>query len=504
MDMEKPRNTPIDLSRSEFQKLGHALVDQIAEFFDTLPNRPLTAGKNPTQIRELIGTGPLPENGQSPQEFLGRTAEILFDNSLFNAHPLFLGYITSPAAPLGALGDFLAAAVNPNCGAWPLAPVATEIERQSIRWLADLIGYDTACGGILVSGGNMANFVGFLVGRRVKAGWDIATHGMRHPEAKTLRVYVSAETHTWVQKAADMFGLGTDAVRWVPVADDLKMDITALRARIESDIAAGDRPFLVVGTAGSVSTGVIDPLLEIAALCREFDLWFHADGAYGAFAAAAPDVTPAELREGLALADSIALDPHKWLYSPLEVGGVLVKDAEAMRQTFSYHPDYYEFDGIGGESALSFVDYGPQNSRGFRALKVWLGLKQVGRSGCERMIADDIALARRLYDLAEARSDFEARTMNLSIATFRYVPEGLDASRRGAETYLNELNAEVLTRLQAGGEAFVSNAVLDGTYLLRACVVNFRTTTVDIDRLPDIIARVGREVDGELRPEGLR
>lgn len=504
IDPKQPRQTPIDLSRKEFQKLGHELVDQIAEFFESLPEKPLTRGKTPTQIRELIGTGSLPENGQKPEEFLPGTAEILFDNSLFNAHPLFMGYITSPAAPLGALGDFLASALNPNCGAWTLAPVATEIERQSLRWIAELIGYKTDCGGILVSGGNMANFVGFLVGRKMKAGWDIAKTGMRDPAAKTLRAYVSTETHIWVQKAADMFGLGGDSVRWIPVDENLKMDMRALREQIEADSAAGDKPFLVVGTAGSVGTGVVDPLPEIAAICKEFDLWFHADGAYGAFAAAAPELSSSELREGLALADSIALDPHKWLYSPLEVGCALVKNPEALRQTFSYHPDYYKFDEIGGEFPLSFVDYGPQNSRGFRALKVWLALKQVGRSGYERMISDDITLARRLFDLVDAHSEFESYTMHLSIATFRFVPRGFDSKQEGAESYLNDLNSELLSRLQSGGEAFVSNAVLDGVYLLRACIVNFRTTAADVDRLPEIIARVGRDVDSELRPETLR
>jgi glutamate/tyrosine decarboxylase-like PLP-dependent enzyme len=496
MAQDPQAKQPIDLTREQFRELGHELVDRIAEFFEALPRRPLTRGLTPTQVRALIGSGSLPEHGEDPRVFLGKSAEILVENSLFNAHPLFLGYITSPAAPLGVLGDFLASALNPNCGAWVLAPVATEIERQSIRWMAELIGYETECGGILVSGGNMANFVGFLVGRSAKAPWA-AKAGLR--SGKVLRAYVAKTAHTWVHKAADMYGHGSDSVRWIDIDAQSRIDVRALRRQIEADRAAGDQPFLVVGSAGTVAIGAVDPLPELAALCREFGLWFHVDGAYGAFAAAARTGAPPELRQGLSLADSIAMDPHKWLYAPLEAGCTLVRDPELMRRAFSYHPDYYKFDEIGGEFPLSYVDYGPQNSRGFRALKVWLALKQVGRVGYEQMIERDMQLARRLYELVEAHPEFEARTQHLSIATFRYVPKGFDLKRADAQATLNRLNETLLTQVQRGGEAFLSNAVVDGDYLLRACIVNFRTTEADIDRLPEILARAGCEVAAQLR-----
>ena len=205
-----------------------------------------------------------------------------------------------------------------------------------------------------------------------------------------LVIYASAETHTWIQKAADLFGLGTDAIRWIAVDEHQRMKTAELRRQIDADRARGEQPFLVVGTAGSVSTGAVDPLPEIAAICRDAGLWFHVDGAYGAFAAAVPEA-PEDLR-ALAQADSVAVDPHKWLYAPLEAGCALVRRPEDLRNAFSYHPPYYHF----GEATLNFVDYGPQNSRGFRALKVWLALQLVGRSGYVESISEDMRLSRKL------------------------------------------------------------------------------------------------------------
>ena len=247
---------------------------------------------------------------------------------------------------------------------------------------------------------------------------------------------------------------------------------------------------MVIGTAGSVSTGAVDPLEEIASICRETGAWFHVDGAYGAFAAAVPDA-PNELAN-LGLADSVAVDPHKWLYTPLEAGCTLVRDPEALRAAFAYHPPYYHF----GQEAVSYVDYGPQNSRGFRALKVWLSLKQVGRAGYQQMIGDDIRLSRRLHAAVEAHPELEAITQALSINTFRYVPPELEgtAGEEATEAKLNELNQALLARSQRSGEAFVSNAVIRDRYVLRACIVNFNTTAEDVDALPEIVVRSGRAV----------
>jgi aromatic-L-amino-acid/L-tryptophan decarboxylase len=489
------RRAPLAMDAAEFRALGHQLVDQVAALLESIPRRPVTRGESPSAVRDALGlNGPLPDAGTAAGPLLERTAELLFEHSLFNAHPRFFGYITAPPAPIGVLGELLAAAVNPNVGAWTLAPAATEIEAQTVRWIAALIGYPTDCGGLLVSGGNMANLVCFFAARAAKAGWDVRERGVAGGRA--LRVYASLEAHTWMQKAADLGGLGTASIRWIPTDARLRMDVGALWRQMDEDADAGDVPCMVVGTAGSVSTGAIDPLPEIAALCRERGVWFHVDGAYGGFAAAAPEA-PGDLL-ALRVADSVAVDPHKWLYAPLEAGCALVRDPEALRAAFAYHPPYYHWN----ERATNYVDYGPQNSRGFRALKVWLALRHAGAAAYRRMIGDDIRLAQAMAAAVEAHPDLELAMQELSVTTFRFVPRALRAKIGDAnvEAHLDALNRELLDRLQRGGELFVSNALVSGRYLLRACVVNFHTTRADVEAVPEIVARTGRAIDAEMRP----
>ena len=489
------------MDAATFRALGHDLVDRLADLLASIPQRPVTRDQSPSAVRSALELdGPLPETGTSAATLLAEIAPRLFDHSLFNGHPRFFGYITAPPAPIGVLGDLLASALNANVGAWRLSPAATELEVQTVRWIAQLIGYPEACGGLLVSGGNQANIVCLLAARAAGAGWDVRARGLAAADRRSLVAYASAETHTWIQKAADIAGLGTDAIRWIRTDGHLRMDVAALTAEIDRDVAAGHTPFLVVGTGGTVSTGAVDPLPELAALCRARGIWFHVDGAYGGFAAAVPEA-PDALR-GLRLADSVAVDPHKWLYAPLEAGCVLVRDAERLRTAFAYHPPYYHF----AEQATNFVDFGPQNSRGFRALKVWLALRQAGAEGYRRMIADDIRLSRRLADAVAASGELELLTQDLSITTFRFVPAALRARAAEPEVvpYLDALNEAVLDAIQRGGQAFVSNAVIHGRYALRACIVNFHTDEADVDAVPPIAIAHGRRLDGERRPAALR
>ena len=492
----KNRAAPLAMSSKEFRELAAQLIDRIADFLDSLPQRPVTRAESPAVVREaLAAQRTLPERGADPAQLLHHAADLLFDHSLFNGHPRFWGYITSSAAPIGALGELLAAAVNPNVGAWLLSPMASEIEGQTIRWIAEMLSYPVDCGGLFVSGGNMANLVCFLAARQAKATSDVRTKGM---DGTRMRVYCSKETHTWIQKAADIAGMGTDAIRWIPVDDEMRVNLTALKEQILKDSEAGDRPALVVGNAGSVSTGAIDPLPEMAALCREFGLWFHVDGAYGGLAAVLPDAPDAFA--GLREADSVAVDPHKWLYAPLEAGCALVRDPEKLRAAFAYHPVYYHF----GVEATNYFDLGPQNSRGFRALKVWLALQEVGREGYERMISDDIHLARALFERISQYAELDALTQSLSITTFRFVPTDLNSGDEKAANYLDELNLELLTRLQSSGEAYLSNAVVHGKFALRACIVNFRTSLADIEALLPIVVRIGTALDLEMRSHSLQ
>jgi aromatic-L-amino-acid/L-tryptophan decarboxylase len=479
----------------EFRALGHELVDRIAEFLGSLRDRPVASGQDPGAVRARLGGGRLPERGTSPGALLDEAARLVFENSVLPGHPRFLAYVVGSGAPIGALADLLAGAVNQNVGAWHLAPMATEIEAQTVRWIAELLGFPDGSGGILTSGGNMANFVGFLAARRAKIPWDARTVGVAPPAAPALRLYTTAETHTWIHKAADLFGLGTDAIRRVATDADLRMDTADLERLVQEDRAAGRLPFLVVASGGTVSTGAVDPLPRVAEIARRERLWLHVDGAYGGFAAGVPGA-PEDLG-GLALADSIAIDPHKWLYAPLEAGCALMRDPKILPATFEYRPPYYPAEK--DDDLIDYHSYGPQNSRGFRALKVWLGLRLAGREGHHAMIAEDMALARRLSEAAGRHPELEAGTLGLSITTFRYVPADMAAPAGRDEAYLDRLNAAVLERLQTGGEVFLSNAVVHGRFLLRSCIVNFRTSAADVDAVPEIVVRAGRELDREMR-----
>ncbi|MCZ6673624.1 MAG: aminotransferase class V-fold PLP-dependent enzyme [Verrucomicrobia bacterium] len=410
------------MSAYDFRKIGHKLVDEIAGFLESLPERKVTESQSVAEIQNVLGNASLPQEGMDSAQLLKETTDLLVDHSLFNGHPRFWGYVTSSAAPIGILGDFLASAVNQNVGAWQLSPIASEIEAQTIRWIAEFIGYNTDCGGLMVSGGNMANFVGFLAGRKSKTPWDVRKEGLQNRDEQ-VRVYCSDATHTWVHKAADLFGLGTDAIRWIPSDIDQHMDVAKLEEQIETDIKLGFIPLLVAASAGTVATGAVDPINAIADLCENYQLWLHVDGAYGAMAAALPEAH--EDLKAIHRADSVALDPHKWLYSPIEAGCTLVRNAQDLPDTFSFQPDYYQFDIEGDQPPTNYYELGLQNTRGFRALKVWLAFRQVGSSAFVETIRQDIQLAQAMYDAFAAHEELEAFTCHLSITTFRYVPQYL-------------------------------------------------------------------------------
>ncbi len=509
----KRRQAVAALSGDEFRRIGHGLVDEIAAFLDGIGDRSVTPWPTPAGVRELLPQGGLPETGAPADTLLAEATRLLIDASLHTGHPRFLAYITASSAPIDMLADLLAAAVNPNCGAWQLSPVASEIERQTVRWIAELIGFPATCGGLFVSGGNAANFTCYLAARAAVLRADDARGAAEEEEprrragdgtdTRPLVVYATPETHTWIQKAIGLFGRGSERLRSIPTGREAQAaDADALRTMIREDRAAGVRPFLAVASAGTVGTGAIDPIAAIADACRDEGVWLHVDGAFGAPAAALPEA-PADLH-ALGRADSVAVDPHKWLYAPLEAGCALVRDDATLLAAFSHKPPYYRFDSLEeADPQTNFYERGLQNSRGFRALKVWLGMRHAGREGIVTMIRDDCALAERIYERCLEHPELEAVTLGLSIATFRYVPPALaDANLPpdAAARYLDTVNESLLARLQASGELFVSNAVVGGRFVLRACVCNFRTDWPDADAVPQIVALHGRTLAAELPP----
>jgi aromatic-L-amino-acid/L-tryptophan decarboxylase len=492
--MKKNRKSPIEIDRKEFRKIGYHLIDTISDFIDTVEEKSVTTGESPGQIQTVLKNRPLPEYGSSPYGLFSRATDLLLNHSLFNGHPKFLGYITSSPAPIGALADLLATAVNPNVGANILSPMATAIEKQTIKWLAEFIGVSQTWDGILVSGGNMANFTAFLAARTAKGPKNFKQDGLLNSHREMV-IYCSKTTHIWIEKAVVLFGHGTKSIRWIATDAENKMDVRILETTIEADLKKGKAPFLVVGTAGDVSTGVVDNLQAIAGICKAYDLWFHIDGAYGIPAAVIPELK--NTFDGIDEADSIALDPHKWLYCPLEAGCTLVKNPQHLIDTFSYHPVYYNFNNNDEEPDQNYHEYGLQNSRGFRALKVWMALQQVGRNGYIEMIREDIEMSELLFEEAGKHPELEAITQNLSITTLRYVPS---VSGMGLnDAYLNILNEALLNELQKGGEVFLSNAIVSDKYCLRGCIVNFRTSRKDIKEIIEIIVREGKRMHKKLQ-----
>lgn len=496
----RPREVSLDLSAAELRELSTRVTQLVTEYFaevSTLPIFPETVGGK--TIKEL-GTNP-PLAGE-PLEQLLNDCRTIINNSRHNGHPRFFGYVASPANAPGAFADLIASALNANVTSWRSGPAATEIERTVVNWLASLIGYGSAdqpAHGLLLSGGSMANLTALLIAHRAKSETTIASSGLWNSAPMTI--YASEQIHMSIPKAADILGLGRAQVRLVACDDDFRMNVAQLREAIAGDLQSGLKPFCVVGSAGTVNTGAVDPLDEIADVASEFNLWFHIDGAYGALAAL--DESKRSLFRGLDRADSISLDPHKWLYVPIDSGCLLFRDEARAMSAFSFDgADYIKVHEQNETEAFAFWNYGPELSRRFRALKIWLTLRYYGTERIAQTISEDNAMAAYLGEQVEAATDFELLSApKLSICCFRYVPASFqtrlqssdDTAKRDA--HLDQLNTSIMNAVQRGGRAYLSSATIHGKFALRACITNFRTSRADIDETLEIIREAGRGLE---------
>ncbi len=485
-------------------KRARAFADGAAEVWtellERLPELPVRRGWSAEEVRQAVAL-PIPDEPMPDDELLRYLREVLFEWSAYLGHPRFMAYISGAGTVPGAVADLLAAGVNMNVGGWQLAPSATEIELALTRFFAgEMFGLPPIAGGLIVSGGAMANFVGLKVARDHRAGWDVRNDGIL--AGPQLGLYLSTETHVVSDRAADMLGIGWGNVRHVAVDDDFRLRVDELRAQIARDREAGVRPFAVVGSAGTVSTGAIDPLEAIADVCAEEGLWFHVDGAYGGPATLAEDLRPRFA--GIERADSIAFDPHKWLYTPHSGACVLLRDFSMLEGSFNAEPSYVHQDKEITHAGLDLGRHGPQFSRSFWALKIWVSLLAHGRRAYGRRISHDAELARYLAARVEEHAAFElACPVTLSICCFRYVPPDLPDGP-GREDYLSLLNERLMARMQLDGRVFLSNAVLGERFVLRVCIVNFRTEAEDMDAVLEVAEELGAALDAELRPEALR
>jgi aromatic-L-amino-acid/L-tryptophan decarboxylase len=503
---ERPEPVPdLDWDPERARSFMDRTADIWQELLGGLPDLPIRRRWTAPDVRDAVAIS-VPDEPMSEDDLIDYLRSVTFDYSAYLGSPRFLGYISGAGTVPGAAADLLAAGLNMNVGGWLLAPSATEIELHLCRWFArELFSLPDGAGGELTAGGAMANFIALKVARDRASGWDVRNEGVA--AGPPLGLYLSTETHVVSRRASDMLGIGWANVRLVPVDDRYRMDVAALRARVAEDRAAGVRPMCVVATAGTVETGAIDPLDDLADLCASEQMWLHVDAAYGGPAMLAPDLRPGFA--GIERADSIAFDPHKWLYTPLSGGCVLVRDMAHLRESFDVADvAYVRQDKEYTLSGLDLGRHGPSFSRGFSALKVWVSLLAHGRDAYARRISHDAALARYLGQRVVEREDFElCAPIGLSITCFRFVPPDLgprDERSDDRERYLDLLNERLMNEVQLDGRVFVSNAVLGGRFTLRSCVVNFRTEADDMDLVLDVAAEIGGKLDVQMRPESLR
>jgi glutamate/tyrosine decarboxylase-like PLP-dependent enzyme len=463
--------------------LAHRAVDDGFDWLSTVRDRAVWQ-PTPAAIMARFHE-PLPRKPQGAEAAYQDFHDWVLPYPMGNVHPRFYSWFMGNGTAMGAIGDFLAAIVNPNMGGGN--HVAMQVETQVIDWCKEIVGFPADAGGLLVSGGSMANLVALTVARNVMADCDVRAQGVRAMPA-ALCVYASVEVHSCAQKALEMLGLGSEALRKVPVDAAYRIDLGALQRMIDDDRARGLKPACVIGNAGSINTGSVDDLAGLATLCAREKLWFHVDGAIGAVVALAP--RHRQLMAGMERADSVALDLHKWLHVPFEAGCTLVRNRSAQHAAFALTPEYLKRAERGLMSgALWFSEYGPQLSRGFRALKVWLSFKEHGLEKFGRLIDQNIAQAHELAALINARPELELMApVVLNIVCFRYRPPGF------APDQLNAFNEELLIRLHESGIAAPSYTTLKGHYCLRAAIANHRTESSDLKLMIDTVCRLGAEL----------
>jgi glutamate/tyrosine decarboxylase-like PLP-dependent enzyme len=466
----------------------------VAHYYESLRDRPILPRTSSAELRALLAE-PLPQEGRDFARLFDVFRDVIVPNSRQNAHPRFFGYVSAPGTAIAAVADLLASALNSNLVAWRSAPAGIELERVTIDWIREALGYAPGAGGLFVSGGSMASFTALAVARERHCGPAVSAEGLQ-AFPRPLRLYASKEVHHSIDKAAALLGIGRANVRRVAVDERFRMDVRDLERKIAEDRAAGAEPFCVVATAGTVVTGAVDPLAEIVEVARRHGLWCHVDGAYGGFARLAPSARP--LFAGLEDADSVALDPHKWLYLPVDCGCLLYRDPAAARSAFTLGADYTRVLEREPDEAFAFWDYGPELSRRFRALKVWMLLAHAGARVLTEAIEANLDCARYLAGLIEASPEFELLApVELSIVCFRYLPTEARTTRKRSEAEERELdcfNEKLMVALQRGGSSYLSNASLHGRFALRGCVLNYLTTRQDMERLLDDVRRAAVEV----------
>jgi aromatic-L-amino-acid decarboxylase len=488
----------LDPSADEIRRLGAEAVEWVARYAEEVWDLPIypQIPPAPQTLAEKLDadlTEPLPREGRDFAELLATFRDVIVPGSRHNGHPRFFGYVSAPGTAVASAADLLASALNSNLTSWRSAPAPTQVERLTIDWIRQALGCPAGTGGLFLSGGSMANLTALAAARYRHCGERVAAEGAAAHPAR-LRLYASQEVHHSIDKAAALLGIGHANVRRIAVDSMFRMDVDDLERQVDDDRAAGHHPFCVVASAGTVVTGAIDPLEEIARFARREDLWMHVDACYGGFARLAPSAC--SLLEGLAEADSIALDPHKWLYLPADCGCLLYREPTSVSGAFALGADYTRILAQGEHASIesfAFWDHGPELSRRFRALKVWMVMASAGARAIGEAIESNLDCARYFAGLIEESDDFELMApVELSIFCFRHCPSNADPSALD----LDEHNEKLLVALQHDGSSYLSNASIHGRFALRGCVLNYRTTRADMERLLEDLRRVAAALPG--------
>lgn len=491
----------VDLPPEEFRTAGHDAIDRLVNYYATLSERPVFPSASPVDLAVEFDR-PLPERGEPLADILADWTDRVVPNSSLQGHPRFFSWVNGGGTQVGALAELLAAGLNANPGGWRAAQSAAVIENQCIAWFAEMLGLDPATSGMFVSGGTMANTAALRMALAATATWDLRADGLQSPDRPArLTVYMADhEAHVSLTRAVDTLGLGRNAIRLVPSRDDFSIDVAALERMLDDDIAAGMKPFCIVGHAGSINVGAIDPFVELSRVARAHGLWLHLDGAIGGLAPILPELR--EAYRGFELADSISFDAHKWMGVPYECGCFLVRDPSAMARAFSISASYLM---EGEESELDRYDFfnrGPQMSRGFRALKVWMSLRHYGVEGYRQFFRRTIDNARYAHELVSASPEWEViqPEPRLYIYSFRYIPAGWPvgaplAARNHLSNpeYLDRLNAHIADEMKRRQIALVMTTRVRGRVVQRLSIANHRTTREDIRATIEAMAAIGRE-----------
>lgn len=475
----------LDVDSEQFQQWIEQAGKLVTDFYSEKDDGKVFAGKSPKEVQQLFEES-LPTHPQNIEELLNEVDEKVLATITNNIGPNYFGYITGGGNQVAVLAEMIKASLNQNNLKWHSSPVSTELERLVMRWVAEFIGYPKSSAGVLLSGGSVANFNCLAVARKIKSAVNVSDEGIYGSSPMT--VYVSEQGHSSFDKAMDMLGLGKSYLRKIPVDDQMQIDPEQLESQIQADKNRGYHPICAIAVAGTTNSGAVDNLEAIAEICEKHDLWYHVDAAYGGPAAKVEGV--AELFKGIEKADSVVVNPHKWMFVPFEAGGVLVKDPDHLRETFSTIPDYLKSDEQ-NDGRTDLMEYNLPLTKEFKALKVWMTIKAFGAKKIRAEIAANIDKAKYLAELIEDEKQLELMApAPLSIICFRYNPGGMDQQE------LDELNDRIIEEVESDGRVFLTGTKIDEKTALRVCFINHRTQRSDIEYLRDVVLEIGHEMIG--------